>query len=314
MQQGQEISNEQRYWWRIVLELRLRQFHGDAFQDFFSNVMGSLHGSDFVRVRAHGSLGDKGCDGYLQTTGQLFQCYGALNGETNKVARLTKKIKDDFETAKTKLGSLMKEWHMVLNLVDGVPVEAVEAIEALKVANPNIKIGLIGKEGFEERVFGLSAEQIESLLGPTATPVDTKNLDVAALRKLVDDLALSPAPPSDSVDLNLVPVSKITYNGLPPQWQTFVRSGWANAPIVASYFDHHPDPLKGDQVAALLTKKYQSLKTQNLTPGTIMTTLFELVTGQGAVPPHNQVAAQALLTHFFESCDIFEREPEVRQP
>jgi hypothetical protein len=116
------------------------------------------------------------------------------------------------------------------------------------------------------------------------------------------------------VDLNLVPVSKITYNGLPPQWQTFVRSGWANAPIVASYFDHHPDPLKGDQVAALLTKKYQSLKTQNLTPGTIMTTLFELVTGQGAVPPHNQVAAQALLTHFFESCDIFEREPEVRQP
>ena len=87
MQASQEVSSEQRNWWRIALELRLRQSHGDAFQDFFSVVMGQLHGSDFVRVRAYGSLGDKGCDGYLQTTGQLFQCYGALNGETNRVPR-----------------------------------------------------------------------------------------------------------------------------------------------------------------------------------------------------------------------------------
>lgn len=314
MQPGQEISSEQRNWWRIALELRLRQSHGDAFQDFFSVVMGQLHGSDFVRVRAYGSLGDKGCDGYLQTTGQLFQCYGALNGETNKVATLTKKIKDDFATAKAKLGSIMKEWHMVLNLVDGVPVEAVETIEALKAANPGIKIGLIGKEGFEERVFGLSGERIASLLGPTATPVEAKTLDVAVLRRLIDDLAVSDSPPPDSVDLNLVPVGKLTHNGLPTHWQMFVRSGWANAPIVASYFARHPDPLKGDQVGALFTQKYKSLKGQNLMPDTIMTALLELVTGQGPVPPQNQVAAQALLTHFFESCDIFEREPVASQP
>lgn len=64
---SQEISNEQLNWWRIALELRLRQCHGDEFQDFFSIVMGLLHGSNFVRVRAYGNLGDKGCDGYLQT-------------------------------------------------------------------------------------------------------------------------------------------------------------------------------------------------------------------------------------------------------
>lgn len=314
MQPSKEISSEQRNWWRIALELRLRQSHGDAFQDFFSVVMGHLHGSDFVRVRAYGSLGDKGCDGYLQTTGQLFQCYGALNGESKKVATLTKKIKDDFATAKAKLGSIMKEWHMVLNLVDGVPVQAVETVEAMKAANPGIKIGLIGKEGLEERVFGLNAERIASLLGPTATPVEVKTLDVAVLRRLVDDLALSAAPPPDSVDLNLVPVGKLTHNGLPTHWQMFVRSGWANAPIVASYFARHPDPMKGDQVAALFTQKYQSLKGQNLMPGTIMTALLELITGQGPVPPQNQVAAQALLTHFFESCDIFEREQVASQP
>jgi hypothetical protein len=313
MQPEQKISNEQRNWWRILLELRLRHSHGDAVQEFFSVIMGHLHGSDFVRVRAFGSLGDKGCDGYLQSTGQLFQCYGALNGETKKVATLTKKMTDDFATAKTKLGSIMREWHMVINLVDGVPVEAIETLQALKEANPIIKIGLIGKEGLEERVFRLSCERIDSLLGPTATPVETKNLDVAVLRKLVDDLALSATAPPNTVDLNLVPVSKLIHNGLPTHWQLFIRSGWVNAPIVASYFARHPEPLKGEQVGTLLTQKYQSLTAQNITPGNIMTALLELVTGQGPVTPQNQVAAQALLTHFFESCDIFEREPIAAQ-
>lgn len=313
MQPGSEISGEQRQWWRIALELRLRQCHGDAFQDLFSVVMGNLHGDDFVRVRAFGKLGDKGCDGYLQSKGQLFQCYGGLNGETNKVATLTKKIQADFETAKVKLGAIMKEWHMVVNLVDGIPVAALETLEELKAANPRIKIGYIGKEGFEERVFSLSIERIASLLGPAATPADVKNLDVATLRKLVDDLALSAAPPLDGIDLMLVPVGKLSHNALSPHWQMFVRSGWANAPIVASYFARHPNPLKGDQVGALLNEKYRSLKTQNLFPDTIMTALLEMVTGVGSVSPQNLVAAQALLTHFFETCDIFEREPVASQ-
>lgn len=75
----------QRYYWRIALELKLRKSNSDAFQDFFSTVMGLLHGDDFVRVRPYGVLGDKGCDGYLQSNGQLFQCYGALAGQLKQV-------------------------------------------------------------------------------------------------------------------------------------------------------------------------------------------------------------------------------------
>ncbi|CAN5415396.1 hypothetical protein BH09PSE5_BH09PSE5_46090 [soil metagenome] len=313
MHSDPQMSSDQRNWWRIALELRLRQCHGDSFQEFFSVIMGHLHGDDFVRVRAFGKLGDKGCDGYLISKGQLFQCYGALNGETNRVATLTKKMKIDFATAKAKLAGLMKEWHMVLNLVDGLPVEAVETLDALRAANPRVKFGLVGKEGFEERVFMLSGERIASLLGTAATPTDMRNLDVATLRKLVDDLALAAAPPLDGVDLKLVPVGKLSHNALPQHWQMFIRSGWANAPIVASYFARHPDPLKGDKVSALFKDRYRSLKAQDLMPSDIMVALLEMVIGVSSVLPQNFVAAQALLTHFFESCDIFEREPVTGQ-
>lgn len=47
------FTASQRYYWRIALELKLRKSNSDAFQDFFSTVMGLLHGDDFVRVRPY---------------------------------------------------------------------------------------------------------------------------------------------------------------------------------------------------------------------------------------------------------------------
>ncbi|CBJ41543.1 ABC-three component system protein [Ralstonia solanacearum] len=305
------ISAEQRYWWRIALELRLRQSNSDGFQDFFSVVMGLLHGDDFVRVQPFGKLGDKGCDGYLNSSGQLFQCYGALNGESKQVATLIKKMKGDFGKAATKLAVIMREWHMVHNLIEGVPTEAITTLKELEVANPTIKFGFIGVEGFVERVFKLTVEQVSGLLGPTASPVDAKNLDISALRELVNDLAAAAdAAQLAAVDLRPVPVDKLAYNQLPNHWKSLISGGWINAPVVASYFERHPDPLMGDKMAALFKGKYEYFKTQHLAPGDIMAALFELVTGVGNVLPPQQVAAQALLAFLFENCDIFERNPE----
>lgn len=45
------------YQYKIALRLKLRQTSGEAFQDFFSTVMGKLHGDDFVRVRPFGQKG-----------------------------------------------------------------------------------------------------------------------------------------------------------------------------------------------------------------------------------------------------------------
>ena len=312
MQLNPEISVDQLYWWRIGLELRLRQCNSDAFQDFFSGVMAHLHGDDFVRVRPFGKLGDSGCDGYLISTGQLFQCYGALNGESKQVATLTKKMKDDFEKAAVSLEAIMQEWHFVHNLIEGLPIEAVTALKGLEKARPNIKFGFVGFEGFAERVFKLTPERIASLLGPAASQTDTKNLDVATLRKLVNDLAAAAdVPQQNVVDFRPVPVNKLAYNQLPNHWKMLISGGWTNAPLVATYFQRHPDPLTGDKVAVLFKSEYEYYKAQNLAPAEIMVALYELVTGIGNVLPQQQVATQALLAYLFENCDIFERESEV---
>src|SRR3954471_9253426 len=120
------MSPEQKYQYKLSLSLKLRSSYGTQFQDFFATVMEKVHGSDYVRIRAFGTLGDKGCDGYLQSRGSTFQCFGKLDDAPVNAQKLVAKIEDDYALASLHLGSIMKEWHFVHNLVDGLPVTAVQ--------------------------------------------------------------------------------------------------------------------------------------------------------------------------------------------
>jgi hypothetical protein len=304
------ITAGQRSFWRISLELKLRRSNGDSFQDFFCQMMTAAHGSDFVRVRPFGVLGDKGCDGYLDSHGHVFQCYGALNADSGKVQYLIDKMEEDFGKAMEKLVSIMKEWSMVHNLVDGLPVEAIEKLTELRKLDVTLKLGFVGIEGFEERIFALEISKIEDLLGIAATSRDAQDLQATELRDLVAALvSAADEIRFDVVAIRPVPVEKLKFNNLPAHWQGFIAGGWPNAILVANYFERHHDPMIGEKVAQLFRTRYQYLKAQHLAPGAIMSALYEYVAGVGSIAPSRQVAAQALLAYLFESCDIFEDRP-----
>lgn len=296
-----------RYWWKIALELKLRKCGGDAFQDFFSILMTKRYGSDFVRVRAYGVLGDKGCDGYLQSTGKVFQCYGALNGNSGKVKYLIEKMGTDYNTALTKILSIMREWHMVHNLVGGLPIEAVEELKKLKSINDSVQLGFMGLEAFEDILFALNDIDIEELLGAVAVSEDISNLQTSELRDLIRNVAvLADFTPVELKIIRPVPVQKLEFNELPGHWKSFIAGGWQNAHLVSTYIQNHHDPLVGEKIAQTFNGKYVYLKNQNILPGSIMSSLYEAIAGNGVVSIPRQVAAQSLLAYLFESCDIFE--------
>jgi hypothetical protein len=302
----------QNYWWGVALELKLRKLSGDAFQDFFSTVMSKLHGSDFVRVRAFGALGDKGCDGYLKSTGQVFACYGALNGDGGKVAYLIKKMASDHAKAAKALSAIMSEWHMVHNLVDGLPTEAILQLDVLQKANPKLDFGFVGLEGFQERIFSLPQHDIEELLGPFASLRDMQELELADLRQLVTSIASAAEEVVfDVTSISPVPPAKLDFNNLPGHWRSLIAGGWQNTRLVETYLDKHTDALIGEKIAQVFRSKYAYLKSQHLSPGSIMSSLYDMVAGVAGVTAQRQVAAQALLAHLFESCDIFESCPQA---
>jgi hypothetical protein len=225
------ITSEQQYWWRIALELKLRKCSGDAFQEFFSQTMSAAHGSDFVRVRPFGAAGDKGCDGYLQSTGKVFACYGAINSAADKVQYLLKKMDGDFDKALKALASIMKEWHMVHNLVDGLPADAILKLEALRKANQDHIFGFMGLEGFEATIFGLPATKIDALLGMAATAQDVQNLQPTDLRDLVAAIIrATDAEPIDVSSIRPIPPDKLDFNKLPGHWRSMIVWGMAECP------------------------------------------------------------------------------------
>ncbi|KQP32865.1 hypothetical protein ASF25_17805 [Methylobacterium sp. Leaf100] len=309
------MTPHQRLQWQMNLELKLRQLNGDAFQDFFSRVMARLHGADFIRVRPFGSLGDKGCDGYLQGSGQLFQCYGKLHDAGLTVSTLVAKMTDDYVKASVALSAIMKEWHFVHNLVDGVPVEAVVRLKELEAANSHHRFGMFGPPTFEDRILALDEFHLTALLGPVASAEDSRNMRIEEVAGLIekvmrdiDDPPLVDAAPTDP------PFDKLDFNGIRGAWHGILVGATSNAPLVKDYVDRHPDPQMGIRLSKVFANRYKELDASGLSPNAILTKHYEDITGVGSVPPERQVAAQALLAYLFEACDIFKDHPSKVTP
>lgn len=299
----------QRWQYKLSFESRVRNATGVAFQDFFSTVMEKVY-ADFIRVRPFGSLGDKGCDGYLTSNGRVFQCFGKLDDAAVNVATLVGKLDSDYKLALSHLKSIMKEWHFGHNLVNGLPTEAVLKIEAMKVEFPTHKFGLIGPAVLEEHIFRLGPDSLHDLLGPAATSADSQNMRMEEVRDLVDNLisGISSPPPANAV-IAPVPADKLAFNKLPNHWMGLIASASQNGAYVRQYFDQHPLPETGSNIAKAFSELYRELRLEGHPPGTIMDRLYEKITGIGSVTTERQVAAQTLLAYLFDACDIFEDHP-----
>lgn len=309
------MTPEQAYQWQLALEVRLLRASGDAFQQFFSDVMARRHGDDFVRTRPWGSAGDKGCDGYLVSTGDLFQCYGRIHDAGLSLPSVIAKMGEDYAKAVGALARLIKGWSFVHNLVDGVPVDVMAKLHELSAANPHHRFGFVGPEGIAKRVFELSEAEIIRLIGPAANAADTQNLrieEVAGLISVVMGSVSGDVPPAAAP--KPVPFNKMETNEIPTLWRGILKAATPNAAFVQDYVNEHPDPEMGGRLARIFRGRYDALKLQGLGPGEILHTLYEGITGVGAVAPARQVAAQALLAYLFEACDIFEDHPAKVKP
>ncbi|RWQ24203.1 ABC-three component system protein [Mesorhizobium sp.] len=297
----------QTYHYKVAFALKARSSFGTAFQDFFSTVLEKTHGANFVRVRAFGSLGDKGCDGYLTSSGRVYQGFGKLQDAAVSVATLVQKIENDYKLAATHLNGIMKEWHFAHNLVDGLPTEAVLKLEAMKKDYPETVFGLVSPATLESMTLALSEPDLLQMLGPAATAEDSRNLNLAEVRAAVDALIASISQGAvQSSKIQPVPQDKLAFNKLPDHWVHLIAAGSKNAPHVREYFERHPVAETGDIVAENFSTMYRALKLENMAPGEIMDALYERVTGLGFVSAARQVAAQALLAYLFDACDIFE--------
>ena len=300
MEKVVHLDETQRAFYGLLFENAFLREKGKAFETLFSRVMAHGFSGDFQPVRPYGSKGDMKCDGFRASDGTVFQCYAP---DATVLSTLLAKIQEDFHGAVVNWGSALKRWEFVHNDVRGLPADAVAKLAVLREANPSIEVAVFGEAEMRNVALGLSLHQLEDLFGAVPSQHTLERLDFIALRPVL--MAIQRQEPDAEPPLTAPSVQKLQRNALSNDAAALLRQGRRREKLVQDFFDKWPSPSFGEEVAEAFRKRYQSLKLVGLNADQIFGDLQDFAGGMGGQPSH-QGAVLAVLSYFFERCDIFE--------
>ncbi|AUI62996.1 ABC-three component system protein [Amycolatopsis sp. BJA-103] len=293
------------WWFRSQAVLALHKHKATAFQDHFNDVMEAVHGTDFIRVRPAGNVGDRKCDGYLQSTDTVFQVYAPT---LVKLASWLTKIDKDFAGAETQWAT-MRSWIFVHNQHDGLPADVTQALLKLKTDNPALVIDHWSPSRLLDLTTDLDEDRLVRVFGHPPRERDLRDLDRSDIAEAVVGLALESASWTPNVaDLPVVDPRKLDYNELSEFPRRLITAGIAQARMVEGYFDNNPDPTLRDRAGMLMKVEWLNLQRQAVIGDEAFHALYDRVAAN-AQGSREATASLALLAFLFESCDIFDNPP-----
>lgn len=295
-----KLDDTQRTFYGMKYENTFLTAKGKAFETFFARVVGHGFPGDFEAVRPYGAKGDLKCDGFRVSDGTVFQCYAP---DTTKLDALLAKIEEDFHGAVSYWAGRMKRWEFVHNDLRGLPATAIQKFADLRLAHPDIQIGVFSDPEMRDVVMGLKLHELEDLFGGAPSQRTLEKLDFAALRPVI--IAIQRRKPEAEPPLNAPSPGKLESNSLSTDAAGLLRQGRRREKLVQDFFDAWPDPSFGEAIAEEFRVRYQGLKAVGLFPDEIFGELQGFAGGMEGAPSH-QAAVLAVMSYFFERCDIFE--------
>ena len=290
----------QRYIFQIKFENAFLKNEGQAFEDMFAAIMGHAFPGDFQPVRAYGNKGDRKSDGYRASDKTIFQCYGP---RSTKLDAMQAKVDTDFNGALGHWGARMERWIFVHNDMDGLPADVVQQLVDLEAANPNMKLGSMGYAELFDVVMSLTPMQLADLFGAAPTQTTLSQLEFMELQPVI--LAIPRMEPDDNPPLTVPSATKLQANDLSDAAAGLLRVGRRQERLVERFFEQYPVPNFGEEIAQGFRDRYQALRDEGANPDAVFTELQQFAGGMSGSPEH-QAAVLAVMSYFFERCDIFE--------
>ena len=294
------MDDTQRSFYGLKFENTFLREKAKAFESLFMRVMAHGFTGDFEPVRPYGAKGDLKCDGFRKSDGTVFQLYAP---DTTKLSDLLAKIDKDFLGARAHWGARMRRWEFVHNDTRGLPAEAVRKLDDFRSAYPAIEIAAFGEAEMRAVVMGLALHQLEDLFGPVLSQRTLERLGFANLRPVL--IAIQRRDPGAEPPLAAPSPTKLQHNALSQDAEAMLQQGRRREKLVQDFFNTWPDPSFGEDVAEAFRARYQALKAVDLSPDQIFGELQSFAGGMDGEPSH-QGAVLAVLSYFFERCDIFD--------
>ncbi|HET8814977.1 MAG TPA: ABC-three component system protein [Solirubrobacterales bacterium] len=278
---------------------------GTEFQSFFEDLMEKVDPA-FVRIKPSGQEGDWKSDGWLPGSGTCFQVYAP---EELTVATTVAKIEADFAGALAKWNGDLKSWIFVWSArQEGLPAAVLNCLNKLSEDNEEIEIDQWGRERLWQQCCELPEADRTDLLGPVPEPAAVTATTDHEVQSLLTYIAEQPIPDLDS-DLELVSLEeKMDRNDFGEGVRLLIKAAMPIVPTVEHYVSNHPDQRFSQRVAVSLGERYEEM-TESLDgdANAIFGGLLDRISGAATPETKERWAAVAIVAHYFELCDIFER-------
>lgn len=298
------MDQVQRAWYGMCIEVALSKKNEQEYEDFFCSIMESLHSDNFQLVKAAGRDGDGKADGYLVSEQCVFQSYAPSSGFRKQA--LLNKIKGDFLGALDRWKGKISKWVFVHNEREGLPKYALDLIEELKVEHTSVDITAWSPNILKDKILSLSLTKLIDMFGLAPSQEDVTSLTYEPIKTLLR--AMSKSASGISTKIAPVSVEKLAYNQLSSDVGALLTAGRRKENLVNDLLLRWPDPEYGEELAESFRAKYQSLRDTGTNPDDIFVELKSFAGGDtGEVA--TQVSSLAVLSYFFERCDIYENAP-----
>lgn len=294
-----------RAWYGMCSDIALSKKKEQEYEDFFSSIMESIHSDKFQLVKAAGRDGDGKSDGYLVPEKSVFQSYAPSSGFRKN--QLLTKIEGDFLGAVAIWGDRMKKWVFVHNEREGLPVYALDLIAELQCKHPEVEMTSWGPGILKEKLMLLSNEKLIDLFGIAPSQQDMTSLTHEPIKTLLRAMSTN----KGFINPKITPISvkKLQYNQLSEDVEALLAAGRRKENLVNDLLLRWPDPEYGEELAKSFRSKYQCLRDSGASPDDIFVELKSFACGDSG-DVKAQVSSLAVLSYFFERCDIYENAPE----
>lgn len=309
------MNAHERYFAQKLFRNKVLESKGMEFQRFFAEVMSSAN-ANFQNPKPHGNKGDWKCDGYDIKTGQFYQVYSPENPtEQKQIIRAVTKLEAAFEGLLKEWGAFteVKEFFFVYNdhFWGGVYPEMVKRLSDLSNKHA-VPCSLFLSKDLYMVFEGLNADAKANCLQCPIPESTNSNAVVSfeALNEVVKHIMALPyqIPRPGKMVLNPEFLRKIEFNTLSLPVADLLKRGAYQVGALNQYFEWEPD------VKVILQQRFSALyeeskqKIADNHPEHSDELFFYIFEKACPEEPKKYfgTAVEALMSYYFECCDIFE--------
>lgn len=299
----------QRSWFRLLAKNSYLELKRQEFQAWIGKIFELGFLGDYSVIRL--TQGDGGLDGIILSENAVVAVYAPRHMSQSE---LEAKLATDFATAAKTLddrGAKMAKFVFVHN-DEGLTKLVGAFLLGFRQTNPDVVIEI----WTFERLWNLmeakfSEDRLEDLLGPAPTSQAMERLEMPAIRDVIEHLVSVKAEPSPTGAITIPDPGKLEYNELNEYNQHLLRGGRSKQVKVSQYLAGLTDPTTGEKIAEGFRRKYAACRESGMKPDDTFEALWNFSGGNHFTLPNQQAGVTAVMSHFFDTCDIFENVPET---